>query len=417
LTGASSRRSSFRESENAGWDYGCVTANAPLDDPLNLRAALAPSAGRPHPWCAGAVAYAGCGREELVHQAVGWAVRYAAYDDATDRGVELPPQRWVPASPDTVFDLASLTKLFIAVVAVQQLERGALALDGRVAEQLPLFAPGGKHVITVRQLLTHTSGLRAELPFHEHASPQARLRLLRDEEPVTAPGSAYHYSDLNFIALQLLLERVTGKPLDVLVRAGVTGPLGMRDTRYRPPGTWRERIAATEDQRRPRARLDRGMLRGTVHDENAHAFGGVAGHAGLFSTAADLAVLCRALLEGGGPILRPASVRLMLQDAGVPGHPHGLGFELNQPWFMGELAGPRAAGHTGFTGTSLVIDFDRGRFLVLLANAVHPTRTWPNGSGPRAWAATALTGEPRGRQENDFHLRWKSRSGTDPTGR
>ena len=195
------------------------------------------------------------------------------------------------------------------------------------------------------------------------------------------PGT-YAYSDLNMLLLQHVLERITGRSLDVLVHDGITRPLGMTETRFGPcPGA-----AATEDQRRPWAKADRGMLRGVVHDENAWALGGVAGHAGLFSTGRDLAVFCRTLLAGGsyGParILGPDFVELLLT-------PPGLGFALDQPWFMGELAGRGAAGHTGFTGTSLVLDPATDTFLVLLANAVHPRRRQPD-STPRAAAATRL---------------------------
>jgi CubicO group peptidase (beta-lactamase class C family) len=313
-----------------------------------------------HPWCAGAVVLAGRGSVVALHEAVGWAVRYASYDESADRGVELPPERWVPMRTDTVFDLASLSKLFTAVLAVRHLR-----LDTQVHAYLPEFRPG----ITVRHLLGHTSGFRPELPFYEAPDRRARLRMLYDEEPLHAPGTVRVYSDLNFIALQVALERVTGEPLDTLVRDGITVPLGMADTRSNPPLSWRPRIAATEDQRRPWGRLDRGMVHGTVHDENAYAMGGVAGHAGLFSTAWDLALLCRALLDAGGPY---------------------TGFELDQPWFMGELAGPRTAGHTGFTGTSMVLDPDTDTFLVLLANSVHPCRSWRDGSAPRAAAATRL---------------------------
>ncbi|MES4908214.1 serine hydrolase domain-containing protein [Streptomyces sp. NPDC000395] len=350
------------------------------------------------PWCAGVVVAAGRGEEVLVEEAFGWAVRYAAYDEATDRGVELPLEQWVPmrtgqsagqdAGPgrdrgqDTVFDLASLTKLFTTIVAMRCAERGGIDLDGRVAAYAPEFTAAAEHGITVRQLLTHTSGLLPELPLYDYDGHEQRLARLRAEPPATAPGTARRYSDLNFLLLQRVLERVTGRSLAHLVRDGITRPLGMTATRYRPPRAWLPRIAATEDQRRPWAKLDRGMLRGVVHDENAHALGGVAGHAGLFSTAADLTLLCRALLGGGPPVLRPESVDLMLAAP-------GLGFEIDQPWFMGELAGRGAAGHTGFTGTSLVLDRATSSYLVLLANTVHPRRR-PADSAPRAAAGTAL---------------------------
>lgn len=343
-----------------------------------------------HPWCAGAVVIAGHGPRVLLHEAAGWAVRYAGYDERTDQGVELPRERWVPARRDTVFDLASLTKLFTAITAMRQVEAGTIALDAEVARYLPEFAAAGKREVTVRQLLTHTSGLPAELPFYERPTRRERLDLLWEQPPLTPPGLAYRYSDPNMITLQLVLERVTGVPLEALVREGITGPLGMTRTRFRPPPSWLPDIAATEDQRSPWGRLERGMVRGEPHDENAHAFGGVAGHAGLFADAADLGALCRALLDGGGGVLTPESVAAMVTGQGTPGRSRGLGFDLDQPWFMGELAGPRAAGHTGFTGTSLVLDPDSGGWVVLLANAVHPVRTWRQGNVPRAAVATRV---------------------------
>jgi CubicO group peptidase (beta-lactamase class C family) len=334
-----------------------------------------------HPWCAGAVLLAGRGPVIAAEAVCGWAVRYSAYDERIDRGVELPPAARVPMTLDTAFDLASLTKLFTSIAAVQQIERGTLGIDALVGAYLPEFTGAAAHGITVRQLLTHTSGLRPELPLYEARDQAARLAALRAEEPVSRPG-AYRYSDLNMLLLQHVLERITGRPLDILVRDGITRPLGMTATGYGP----RPRAAATEDQGRPWAKADRGMLRGEVHDENAWALGGVAGHAGLFSTAYDLAVLCRTLLAGGSygtaRILGPDFVDLMLAAP-------GLGFAVDQPSFMGELAGHGAAGHTGFTGTSLVIDPATDTFLVLLANTVHPRRR-PADSAPRAAAATTL---------------------------
>ncbi|MFF3497752.1 serine hydrolase domain-containing protein [Streptomyces sp. NPDC003247] len=333
------------------------------------------------PWAAGAVVVAGRGPVIAVQRAAGWAVRYAAYDPEAGAGVELPPGRRVAMTVDTPFDLASLTKLFTSVAAVQQIERGTLGIDTRIGAYLPDFRAAAAHGVTVRQLLTHTSGLRPELPLYDCADDTERLELLRAEAPVDAPGT-YRYSDLNMLLLQQLLERMTGRGLDVLVRDGITRPLGMTSTGFGPcPGA-----AATEDQRRPWAKADRGPLRGVVHDENAWALGGVAGHAGLFSTGRDLAVFCRALLAGGayGParVLGPDFAELLLT-------PPGLGFAVDQPWFMGELAGRGAAGHTGFTGTSLVLDPATDIFLVLLANTVHPVRRPPD-SAPRARAGTRL---------------------------
>ncbi|WP_420718458.1 serine hydrolase domain-containing protein [Streptomyces sp. H51] len=339
------------------------------------------------PWAAGVVVVAGRGPVIAVEEAAGWAVRYTSYDPRTDTGVELPPRDRVPVTVDTPFDLASLTKLFTAVAAVQQIERGTLGMDARVGDYLPDFHAAARHGITVRELLTHTSGLRPELPLYDCADDAERMAMLRAEPPVGVPGT-YTYSDLNLLLLQFVLERITGRRLDVLVRDGITRPLGMTATRFGPcPGA-----AATEDQRRPWAKADRGMLRGVVHDENAWALGGVAGHAGLFSTGRDLAVFCRALLAGGayGParILGPDFVELLLT-------PPGLGFAVDQPWFMGELAGRGAAGHTGFTGTSLVLDPATDTYLVLLANTVHPRRRPPD-SRPRAAAATRLARAVKG---------------------
>ncbi|WP_399128190.1 serine hydrolase domain-containing protein [Actinacidiphila sp. ITFR-21] len=323
---------------------------------------LRPAPARP--WCAGAVVLAGRGRTVALHEAVGWAVRYARYDEHTGLGVELPPERWVPMRPDTVFDLASLTKLFTSLVAA-----GRLDLDAPAASYVPAFAAAGKAAVTVRQLLDHTSGLRPELPFYDQPTPEDRARLLWREAPAHPPGTRRVYSDLNLIAVQHCLEAATGRGLAELIRTDVTEPHGMTGTCFNPPPELLPGIAATEDQRRPWGRLDRGMVRGQVHDENAYAMGGVSGHAGLFAPAWDLALLCRALLDRGGP---------------------WPGFETDQRWFMGELAGRGAAGHTGFTGTSLVLDPATDTFLVLLANSVHPSRTWREGSAPRAAAATRL---------------------------
>ncbi|WP_176711958.1 serine hydrolase domain-containing protein [Streptomyces sp. DI166] len=333
------------------------------------------------PWAAGAVVIAGRGPCVAVEEAAGWAVRYASYDPETDRGVELPPSARVPMTVGTAFDLASVTKLFTAVAAVQQIERGTLGVDAEVGAYLPDFRGAARYGVTVRQLLTHTSGLRPELPLYDCADDEERLARLRAEVPIGVPGT-YCYSDLNMLLLQHVLERITGRGLDTLIHDGITRPLGMTSTHFGPcPGA-----AATEDQRRPWAKADRGMLRGVVHDENAWALGGVAGHAGLFSTARDLAIFCRTLLSGGsyGParILGPDFVELLLD-------PPGLGFALDQEWFMGELAGRGAAGHTGFTGTMLLLDRATDTFLVLLATTVHPRRR-PADNRPRAAAATRV---------------------------
>ncbi|WP_432118602.1 serine hydrolase [Streptomyces sp. bgisy032] len=349
-----------------------------------------------HPWYAGAVLLAGRGGTVALHRPLGTAVRYRAYDEKTDTGVEFPPEEQIPMAEDTVFDLASVSKLFTSLLAVQQVERGRLDLEAKVASYLPEFGRAGKQDVTVRQLLTHTSGFRAWIPLYSAPTYEEKLRRIWDEKPVSAPGTAYLYSDLNLISLQLVLEQITGRALDVLLREEITAPLGLRRTRYNPPASWRPKIAATEDARPPWSGLDRGLVWGEVHDENAFALGGVAGHAGVFSDAWDLAVLGRTLLNGGvygrTRILRPESVELMFTDfnTAFPGDEHGLGFELYQHWYMGAMATPRTAGHTGFTGTSLVLDPTTDSFLVVLGNSVHPVRTWRSGSAPRVAAANHL---------------------------
>ncbi|MCX5257549.1 serine hydrolase [Streptomyces canus] len=349
-----------------------------------------------HPWYAGAVLLAGRGGTVALHRPIGMAVRYQSYDEKTDSGVEFPADQQIPMADDTVFDLASVSKLFTSLLAVQQIERGALELEGKVAAYLPEFGAAGKQDITIRQLLTHTSGFRAWIPLYNAPTYEEKLQLIWNQAPLNPPGSAYLYSDLNLISLQLVLEQITGRALDILLREEITAPLGLTSTRYNPPASWRPRIAATEDARKPWSGLDRGLVWGEVHDENAFSLGGVAGHAGVFSDAWDLAVLGRTLLNGGtygkARILRPESVELMFTDfnTAFPGDEHGLGFELYQHWYMGAMATPRTAGHTGFTGTSLVLDPTTDSFLIVLGNSVHPVRTWRSGSAPRVAAGNSM---------------------------
>jgi CubicO group peptidase (beta-lactamase class C family) len=321
--------------------------------------------------------------------ASGYAVKYA---DAT---AELPPDQWVPARTDTIYDLASLSKLFTSILAVQQLEAGRLSLDTPVAHYLPGFEANGKGGITIGQLLTHTSGFDADpVPSLWQGYPDvpSRRQAILDTKPVNPPGTAYLYSDLNMLSMQLVLEKVTGRPLDTLVREKITGPLHMTDTGYNPPASKLPRTAATEYEASP----PRGMVRGSVHDENAWSLNGVAGHAGVFSTIDDLAVLAQAILNGGvyrgHRILGEHGVHLMEENfnQAFPGDSHGLGFELDQIWYMGGLSGPGTLGHTGFTGTSLVIDPASRSFAILLTNRVHPARDTPSTNPARREIATAL---------------------------
>ncbi|MFI6258425.1 serine hydrolase [Micromonospora zamorensis] len=369
--------------------------------PADLAAYLQPTPDHPgYPAYAGAVVLAAKDGVIVQHAAVGSAVKYSAVGPPPDLvGVELPADQQIPTRRDTIFDLASVSKLFTTIVAMQQVERGRVELDTPVARYVPEFAAGGKATVTVRMLLTHTSGLPAFTPlWSRYPTPAERFAAALATPLATGatPGGQYVYSDLGLIALGVLLERVTGRPLADLVRDGVTGPLGMTDTGYNPGPQRRSRIAATEYQ--PYA--GRGMVWGEVHDENAWSLGGVAGHAGVFSTAADLAVLCQSLLNGGEyrgrRILRSETVRAMLVnynaplESAYPESDRGLGFELNKHWYMMGLSSPVAFGHTGFTGTSIVIDPLSHSFVVMLSNRVHPDRGWGSNNVARRALARDL---------------------------
>ncbi|KGN30301.1 beta-lactamase [Knoellia sinensis KCTC 19936] len=335
-------------------------------------------------------------------QTGGYAVRYRT---ATE---ELPEADRVPMRRDTIFDLASVSKLFTSIAVVQLIEEGRVQLEAAVADYLPEFASAGKSGVTIRHLLTHTSGFTAWLPLYSrYPDKESRIAAVMNQPLTNQEGTVYRYSDLNLIALGVLVERLRGQSLDEVVSSRLTEPLGMIDTGYNPAA--RERTAATEYQAVPA----RGMVRGEVHDENAWSLDGVAGHAGVFSTADDLAVLAQALLNGGtyrgARVLDRKSVALLITNftEDFPGDDHGLGFELNQTWYMDALSGPRTAGHTGYTGTSLVIDFQSRSFATLLTNRVHPSRSWgSNNPARRDWAGglgRALPITPRG-----SHVAWET---------
>ena len=315
----------------------------------------------------------------VAHEARGHALRYASWDEETATATELPRNEWVSTSADTLFDMASVTKLFTSTVALQLSEERAIDLDAPAADYLPEFAATdpAKAAITVRQFLVHRSGLVSWLNLYEGLPDnEARLATIYDSPLQREPGSGYEYSDLNLIALGVLLERVTGHPLDALVADRVTGPLGLEDTRFNPPSSLVPRIAATEYQ----PWTGRGMIRGSGHDENAWAFGGVAGHAGIFSTASDMAVFAQMLANGGHyagrRILAEDTVRAVLtnHNADIGASPRGLGWQVDQRFYMDALCSPVTAGHTGYTGTSVTVDPVSRMVFVLLTNRVHPTR-------------------------------------------
>lgn len=327
-----------------------------------------------HPLYPGAVVLVARNGVVSKHEAYGYALKYADSDPTL-----LPESEWIPMRRDTIFDLASVSKLFTSLAIMQLVERGSLELDAPVARYIPAFGQNGKSEITVRQLLTHTSGLPAWLPLYSrYPTPEERIVAIYEVAPRTSPGSAYAYSDLGMIVLGKLVEETSRKTLDRFVVDNITGPLGMMDTGYNRPPTEKERIAATEYQ----PWTERGMVWGDVHDENAWSLGGVAGHAGVFSTAWDLAVLAQTILNGGrygaSRILEPETVQEALanQNSAFSGVDHGLGFELYQHWYMDAMATPVTAGHTGYTGTSLVMNPLDGSFQILLTNRVHPSRSW-----------------------------------------
>ncbi|GAA4604348.1 CubicO group peptidase (beta-lactamase class C family) [Actinoplanes octamycinicus] len=391
--------------------------------PAIAAAYLAPTPDHPgHPAYAGATVLAAHHGIVVSRFAVGDAVRYTA--DASGIA-ELPPEQRVPARTDTLWDLASISKLFTTIVVLQQAEAGRVDLDAPVATYVPEFAAGGKAAVTVRHLLTHTSGLPAFLPFYSrYPTPETRLAAALST-PVTAgssPGKQYVYSDIGLIALGALIERVTGTGLADAVHDGVTGPLRMRDTGYRPGPELRDRTAATEYQ----PAVHRGIVRGEVHDENAWSLGGVAGHAGIFSTADDLAVLCQTLLDGGTyrgtrilstPMVRQALVNYNAEL--LPQYPdsaRGLGFELAKHWYMDGMTSPVSFGHTGFTGTSIVIDPLDQSFLILLSNRVHPDRAWgSNNVARRALARAFAAAHPIRPLPGGHPWRTETRDGADLT--
>jgi CubicO group peptidase (beta-lactamase class C family) len=293
-----------------------------------------------------------------------------AYDSKTS-----PATEPIAAAPDTLYDFASLTKLFTATCVMRLVEQGRCGLDEHVARYVPAFGAAGKGDITVRQLLTHTSGLPALLQLWKlESTPEARLRRVLEVKPTDPPDSVFRYSDLGYMVLGRLVEEVAGLSLDRAVRTWITEPLGLESIGFLPPIALKARIAATEDQDDP----PRGLIWGEVHDPSAWSLGGVAGHAGLFGSARDLATFGQVYLDGGGALLRPETVAEMTRgQIGKLGR-RGLGWELNESFYMGHLASPSTFGHTGFTGTSLVIAPRQGLVVVLLTNRVHPTVDGPS---------------------------------------
>jgi uncharacterized protein YbbC (DUF1343 family)/CubicO group peptidase (beta-lactamase class C family) len=276
-----------------------------------------------------------------------------------------------PMALDTIFDCASLTKVVVTTTAVMQLwEQGKFRTTDPVAKYLPEFAQNGKQDITIRELLVHYSGLPRDLDLTtKWEGKDTAYRMAFELAPDEPPGAAFVYSDPNFIVLGALVERITGEPLNDYAEKHIFAPLAMKDTRFLPPAAWLERIAPTEDDE------NHHLLHGVVHDPTARRMGGIAGHAGMFSTADDLAIFAQALLDGGRGILTSATIAKMT----APQQPvnattlRGFGWDIDSPLSSnrGELLPVGSFGHTGFTGTSLWIDPTTQTYIVLLTNAVH----------------------------------------------
>ena len=279
--------------------------------------------------------------------------------------------------PDTIYDLASLTKVVsTTTLAMQALERGDLDLEEKLSRFCPEFLDRNKEKVTFRHLLSHSSGLPAHLPLYKNTCGKRHyLKKILQIPLEYEPGKRSIYSDLGFILLGIVLEKINGQSLDLLAREQIFSPLGMNQTSFRPNSSLRSRIAPTENDS-----WRRRLLQGEVHDENAFALGGVAAHAGLFGTAEDLAIFCQAFLNGGvydhRRIVKRSTVeKFTRRQPHLSDSSRALGWDTpTRGSSAGNKLSPRSFGHTGFTGTSLWIDPRRHLFIVFLTNRVHPSR-------------------------------------------
>lgn len=303
--------------------------------------------------------------------AIVWLKGYGHFTYTSDQRV----------TPESVFDLASLTKVVVTTTAAMQLyEAGQLDLDAPVSHYLPEFGQHGKARVTIRQLLAHTAGLAPFHPFHQMGltTAEAVRQAILSDSLVYEPGTQSRYSDLGMIVMGWVIERITGQSLDQYAETHIFRPLGMRHTGFRPVGRPDTSVVPTEIDTVFRHRL----IQGEVHDETAWILGGVAGHAGLFSTASDLARFAYMLVNAGRigrhPFLKSETIRRFTTpvDPARAGT-RALGWDTRSPQgysSAGRLFGPRSFGHTGFTGTSIWIDPDQQLFVILLTNRVYPSR-------------------------------------------
>ncbi|MGB8062726.1 MAG: serine hydrolase [Candidatus Sulfotelmatobacter sp.] len=390
----------------------CLAAGSALSEPSGGVPAASGSGAAASPVRLGNV-------DAIIHQAIAdgnipGAVLVVGHDGKViyrkaygERSLE--PRRQ-PMTLDTIFDLASLTKVIATTTAVMQLmEQGKVRLNDPVAKYLPEFAQNGKEDITIRQLLTHYSGLAPDLDLTTPwEGKNTAYQLAFVEPPETTPGSGFVYSDINFIMLGALVEKVSGETLDAYTEKHIFAPLKMTHTRFLPPASWRAKIAPTQYDENEH------MLWGVVHDPTARRMGGVAGHAGLFSTGDDLAKFAQALLNGGDGILSAEAVAKMTSPETPPSAPilRGFGWDIDSPFSSnrGDLFPVGSYGHTGFTGTSIWIDPTTKSYVILLTNAVHP-RGKGNAIGLRVKVATEIAAALPLTADEKEALRWKSITG------
>ena len=277
-----------------------------------------------------------------------------------------------PMTVDTIFDMASLTKVMATTGSIMRMvQLGQIKLNDPVAKYIPDFAQNGKEDVTIRQLLTHYSGLRADLDLRPPWSGMEEgYRRANAEKLINPPGSTFLYSDINFIVLGELVQKVSGITLNQYAETFIFGPLGMNTSRFLPPLAWLARTAPTQVNEKTGE-----VLRAVVHDPTARAMGGVAGHAGLFSTGDDTAKFAQVMLNGGAPVWSREIVEKMTTPQQPPNLTvvRGLGWDIDSPFSSnrGDLLPVGSYGHTGFTGTSLWIDPTTDSYIILLTNAVH----------------------------------------------
>src|SRR5262245_47742767 len=332
-------------------------------------------------------------QQEVTSQGITGAVLLVGHDGKVVHqkafGLRATSPRAERMTLDTIFDLASLTKVVATAPSIMRLVQfGQIRLNDTVSRHIPEFGANGKQNITIRELLTHYSGLRGDLDLNVPWQGQEEaFRRAHEEKPEKASGVQFLYSDINFIELGELVQRLSGMGLDKYAEAHIFEPLGMKHTRFLPPSEWHSRIAETLS-------IDnRHVLRGFVHDPTAERMGGVAGHAGLFSTADDLALFAQALIDRK-KILTPDLIEKMTtpQQPANSTDLRGLGWDMDS-WLSsnrGDLLPVGSFGHTGFTGTSIWIDPYTNTYIILLTNNVRPRLPSPPTVSLRARVANAV---------------------------